>query len=484
MTKSTIALALLVLLSTPAPSYAARCVELLAHSNGFPAAAEIDEHLFAVHLTQYLPTDGVIHAVSKDRHRLGATLHFSLGGPVEDHSFGSWEKSKYAVMVPFKKLTPQLLNILPHDTFILGSFVLPEDAIVFIPESEPTPPNLSTHIIRYPDSKDLRDVVRETIRSKSGIPFVQTGSHFSSEVSYHGVNLLAHGRVRDFFSQTLDRAPSITTLEHYESFSGIIDGSVIEVFSCINNGAPFERRLQNLNSKLLQLKDALSELDRVSCQMPLSQMATKSVQEGKREASRTVRILETEVFLQEKFGKSLLGTDLSTLPEIRKKILDLSLADGELEKWAASSLSLFREVKSSQKQMFAEDYRWIFRYSDMAKFTSRIEKDFPGVDPRKDPVIRQAVLGHALDLLWDGRLDSKTVYEELRRSETILDSFVLKSKLLMPLILAVAHHDATPSLLAFFKHPGVTDHFVRNLKIEEHVFEQDFSDFRAALVIY
>lgn len=88
--------------------------------------------IWAVHSTNYFPYDKI--ALTPLSFYFRPTIHFALGGLVRGHHGFSWEQKRFAVLVPLKELLPQILSLMPQDTFIAGEFDLPTSAIVLVPE--------------------------------------------------------------------------------------------------------------------------------------------------------------------------------------------------------------------------------------------------------------------------------------------------------------------------------------------------------------
>ncbi|MBS3054283.1 MAG: hypothetical protein J4431_01990 [Candidatus Aenigmarchaeota archaeon] len=95
------------------------------------------EELVAVHVTDAFPEGGVIR--TSFSHEPTAywreTIHFALNGPVESHEFGTWERRRYAVLIPLDGLiksvgTKRILGLKPEDTYVLGDVELPEGSLV------------------------------------------------------------------------------------------------------------------------------------------------------------------------------------------------------------------------------------------------------------------------------------------------------------------------------------------------------------------
>lgn len=111
--------------------------------------------LVMVHLTDYIPKDGIISS-SKDAGVMGEsvlqiggqeftipvpserdTVHFCMNGEVSSHKLGDWSEMKYAIIVPFDKVDPQnIIGGMTVDTYTRGSFHIPQGSYILCPQTE------------------------------------------------------------------------------------------------------------------------------------------------------------------------------------------------------------------------------------------------------------------------------------------------------------------------------------------------------------
>lgn len=111
--------------------------------------------LVLVHLTDYIPEDGVIKS-SKDAGvtveqsiEIGGetytiqypsergSVHFCLNGEVESHNYGNWDGMKYAIIIPLEKMDMQsIVGGISVDIYTRGSVQIPEGSYILCPESE------------------------------------------------------------------------------------------------------------------------------------------------------------------------------------------------------------------------------------------------------------------------------------------------------------------------------------------------------------
>lgn len=145
-----------------------------------PPADVLRERLFAVHVTPILPHDGVMIPGARDISGRGhwrddipsfrPTLHFSLGEVVRRHGDHSWDETEYALVAPLSSLENQLVNLSPHDTFILGRLALRQDMVLVVPEGTDTGslPRVGPSIHRYNPEQGVRSAVDDLIAEREG----------------------------------------------------------------------------------------------------------------------------------------------------------------------------------------------------------------------------------------------------------------------------------------------------------------------------
>ena len=88
------------------------------------------EKLMAVHLTNTIPEDGVIHPTSSyDPNTWRNTIHFSINCPVKAHGgYEGWENKSSAILIPFEKIKDRIEYFTPVDSFVVGDLEIPEES--------------------------------------------------------------------------------------------------------------------------------------------------------------------------------------------------------------------------------------------------------------------------------------------------------------------------------------------------------------------
>lgn len=145
-----------------------------------PPLEVLESKVFAVHATPILPENGALKAGARDISAsdkwqgdeppsFRPTIHFALGELVQEHSDWSWEENPYAVISPLKNLESQLVNVFPHDTFVLGNLQLQEGMILLVPKGTDVsklPQGIETK--EYDVKTGLRKAVDSTISERQG----------------------------------------------------------------------------------------------------------------------------------------------------------------------------------------------------------------------------------------------------------------------------------------------------------------------------
>ena len=190
-----------------------------------PSVEEFDEKLFAVHATRILPKDGVLKAGIGNWHgrdfeppSFRPTVHFALGEMVQSH--GRYEADQpYAVVAPVRSLKPQLANLSPHDTFIVGDLKIPKDATLVVPEGtdlKDFPKELK--VSTYKKDEKLRQAVDRVIKDEGGwkIEMERGGVRNGDTAKIAGEEINS----TSFFRSLLDSMPGVSYGSHVYSEEG------------------------------------------------------------------------------------------------------------------------------------------------------------------------------------------------------------------------------------------------------------------------
>jgi hypothetical protein len=320
-----------------------RCIDIY-RSPKMPTLSKqiLDEKLFAVHITDYLPKNGILRTTTDNRARFATTLHFSLGGPVIAHEGGSWDHKKYAIMVPFKTLKPQLLNIFAQDTFIVGDLVLPSNAILLVPSGETAKIDFPGKVLSYDSQAGIIQGVKNQLEKDKTIVLESTGDSLTDKTFLNGKVINEKIFFKDYFSENT----KLTNELHAKTVFGVIDVKGFQIFKdWYYHGRPLELNLTYLKYHHLVLQELLQVATEKVSQMKLPPMARGSYDEGVQSFQELLNILEVEIRIQEKFKKSFLASG----SVLRKEILSRKSNSENLESFVTEIMGSLPEAKPPTK---------------------------------------------------------------------------------------------------------------------------------------
>ncbi|MFN7710248.1 MAG: hypothetical protein ACK5O7_04755 [Holosporales bacterium] len=187
---------------------------------------EIGDMFYATHLTSEFPDNFVIkaHKVVRDETfgEAYTVVHdcprggnfWALGAGIHNHSGANFNNHIFAVVLPFKELYPQLLNVCPADIFTLGDFDLKKSKNVhlFIPLTQKQHvPQTGISVTYHFYSGDLRQSIDNFLHSK-GAPTVILKEKQSHQFSYQDQALLGGVNINtpNFFMNLLIDMPHVS----------------------------------------------------------------------------------------------------------------------------------------------------------------------------------------------------------------------------------------------------------------------------------
>lgn len=271
------------------------------------------EKLYAVHMTDYLPKNGVLKAVTKDRARFSATLHFSLGEPVLDHASNIWSNKKFAILLPLKELRPQLANIFAQDSFIVGDLVLNKNSILLIPVGQLKPSDFPGSIVYYQNEIGLVESVKLELEKMKSIILRSTGPHLSNKIFYNNIEIDQKKLFKDFISDK-------TSMElHSTTVFGELDVALIQFFAnWFYRDKPTSFSLQELKLKKIGFEELIYSMNTKVLKMNLPQKAKESYDDALKDVQEFMNIIDLEIYAQEKFNKTVLNLKGTSKLEILK----------------------------------------------------------------------------------------------------------------------------------------------------------------------
>lgn len=285
----------------------------------YPSRDILDQKLMAVHITDYIPHDGILRTVTESRARFSVTLHFSLGGPVVSHSAGNWTKKKYAVLLPFKYLRPQLLNVFSQDTFIVGDLIIPRDAVLLVPNDEPAPTDFPGQIIKYDSAVGIVQSVKDELVRMNSVTLESTGPQLSDKTFYKGKEIDELYFFKDYFKNQ----KTLTHELHAETTVGKIDLTLYRLFAnWFYRSQPSTATYQELKYKRLVIYELLRVVDQQVRQMSLISPARMSYQNALKNVGGLLRIIDLEIFAQDHYQRSILKVVIPHREEILRRMHD------------------------------------------------------------------------------------------------------------------------------------------------------------------
>lgn len=297
-----------------------------------PPLEALESKVFAVHATPTLPKKGILTAgardISSDKKwgdeppSFRPTIHFSLGELVQEHSEQSWDKSPFAVVTPLKSLEGQLVNIFPHDTFILGDYHLTEKDTLLVPrgtDASELPANLNT--VEYNPQMGLRNAVDQVIREKGG---------WSIRMKPEGVAIGSVAYIEDtevnsseFFQSLFDAFPQLSYGTHLEAERGdafrfgVIEQTVNSVMKNYSNhwftysSVQVQLHKSLIEHNLVQLEKSLSG-------QSLSAEALQAFEDKRGKLAGWLNIINADLETRQRIGRTFIGAPEWIQEELRK----------------------------------------------------------------------------------------------------------------------------------------------------------------------
>lgn len=283
---------------------------------------DIADKVLAVHLTDFFPADGIVRASPSNSGRFGVTLHFSLGQPVINHAFGSWSKRKYGVVTSLKNLEPQLLNLFPQDSFVLGDLQLSKDAVIFVPEGDPIP-QIPIRVVSYnPNQKTLKESIDAFIKNSGSMVFAAEGPFGHSALSIDGKKIDPTEQLRSLFQDIHQRNPRLTSTTHDYTLWGYIDYKIIDLLATwLRLGSPKMVEDSHLLYHIIGIETTIPEIIKVARERNLSSEALTSLYAGLKNLKSYLYLLKLEWRLRKSNQKTILGTDFKENPNLHQQII-------------------------------------------------------------------------------------------------------------------------------------------------------------------
>jgi hypothetical protein len=271
-----------------------------------PSRAEINKYLTAVHVTNFIPETGFLTAkMSSETQWFRSTVHFTLGEMVIAHDRGSWEKTQFAVLIPFRHIQPQVINVYHQDTFAFGKVKIPVGATIIHPQGVLPPPIRGVRNRPYnPQKESLREVVDKTLLDEDQWTFKSSGAQYTDDTLLHGFNVNS----ASFFKNILKDSGITWGMPEHNPLKSI-NFRLVELFSATKDGwgsvnfelnnwilekARFDHKLQ-LGKELLKQRGLDIHRDEQTIR-------------AFKDLNRYLTLIDLEILVQQKYDKTLMGT--------------------------------------------------------------------------------------------------------------------------------------------------------------------------------
>ncbi|MEQ1875452.1 MAG: hypothetical protein ABL958_02320 [Bdellovibrionia bacterium] len=290
----------------PAFSHAASCSEFFSAPT-LSLKTQIRNRLWAVRATWVFPSGGVIKAGESYSGVFRPTVHFSLGHLVAPHPWGNWEEAPIAILTPFKSLLPQMSNLLAQDTFVVGDFQLPKEAVIIVREDIEIPVtslNSSVRIIRFPKNQPLRQAVESILERLRSIK-VELEFDFDDGFVYKMSEVTKTDNIEteSFWRSQQVAAAWVSNKLHSETAFQVLEGLKDSVLNVLNKENS-DTYLYALSNKQKKAREAAAEVDSQISQMRLKGLALESWNRMRAELDGYLNLLDAEVWLLQTHKKT------------------------------------------------------------------------------------------------------------------------------------------------------------------------------------
>jgi hypothetical protein len=406
-----------------------------------PSLSELREKLYAVHATDFLPLSGEMVAGAKhvdpdkqdkEPPSFRPTIHFALGQMVAEHGRHSWDSKKFGVLLPLKDLEPQLANVSPHDTFIVGNLKLPPGAVVFVPEGTDTE-GMPEHIQVQPYKGSLRKAIDERIQDSGGWSVKMDGvsNDDPAKVGDRDINS------PEFFSELLKAKPGLSFGSHIGSEVGeaFRFGAIEQALVQFSRGFdPFGIALSNFDAKFYRAFIAHNAERLPQVTHPAAQ---RSLDEKKKNLESHLKVVDVDLKFRKKgfslsrtsdqtraraaslsflgplalpLLKSQLNVANDAKPRIPVMVEALScLPPDELREFEKKNPELFQDVDKGALHARYAVSRWLHQRSDREGLESLL---LDGMQKAKEPL---ELLGELSSVLKEDSYRKETALSILRR---------------------------------------------------------------------
>ncbi len=364
-----------------------------------PPLEILESKIFAVHATPILPESGTLKAGARDISAgdkwqgdeppsFRPTIHFALGELVQEHSDWSWEKNPYAVVSSLKNLEGQLVNVFPHDTFVLGDLQLQEGMILLVPKgTDISKIPQGVEVKEYDSKTGLRQTVDSTISEKQGW-------HIQMKPEGVAIGSVAHiedAEVNDskFFQSLFEKYPHISFGTHLDPERGdafrfgVIEQTLDKV---MKNYSDHWLRYSTIEVSFHRslIVHNLQKLEQTIKNSPINSQALQAFEEKKGKLLGWLNIIDCDLETRQRLGKTFTGASESVqkivcasrnAPAKLRKFVDeryLELPDAVQESELSSIVlaGMLSGMSAQELKQFVTDNEAVFAHVNLPEFYS------------------------------------------------------------------------------------------------------------------
>ena len=361
-----------------------------------PPLEILESKVFAVHATSILPENGRLKAGVRDIFAsdkwqgdeppsFRPTIHFTLGELVQKHSDWSWEENPYAVVSPLKNLESQLVNVFPHDTFVLGDLQLQEGMILLVPEgTDISRLPQGIEIREYDPKKGLRRAVDSTISEKQGwhIQMKPEGAAIGSVAHIEDIEV----NDSKFFQALFEKYPHISFGTHLNSERGdAFRFGVIEqtIGIVMKNYSAYWLRYSTVEVSFHRSL-IVHNLQRLEQTIKNSPINPQTFEEKKAKLLGWLNIIDCDLETRQRLGKTFTGAPESIQKLVRtrrndpvklrefvdERYLELPDAIQESELWPTVLAEMLSGMSTQELEQFRAENKAVFSHINLPEFYS------------------------------------------------------------------------------------------------------------------
>ncbi len=299
-----------------------------------PPLEVLESKVFAVHATSILPESGTlkagVHNISASDKWEGdeppsfrPTIHFALGELVQKHSW-SWEEHLYAVVSPLKNLESQLVNVFPHDTFVLGDLQLKEGMILLVPTgTDISKLPQGCEVKEYNPKTGLRKAVDSAITEKQGwhIQMKPEGVAIGSVAHIENVEM----NDSKFFQSLFEKYPHISFGTHLDPERGdafrfgVIEQTIKQVMKNYSDDHWFRFSTTEVSFHRSLIFHNLERLQQTIENSTVNPQALNAFEEKKSKLLEWLNIIDCDLETRQRLGKTFTGASESIQKIVRTK---------------------------------------------------------------------------------------------------------------------------------------------------------------------